>query len=67
MAGFALYAKPLVSTIWDKAQECFKKQAGLWQIKGEIMFLKGNRDIVCIADTSMGKILFCSFICSFCL
>ncbi|KIJ10662.1 hypothetical protein PAXINDRAFT_44431, partial [Paxillus involutus ATCC 200175] len=46
-----------LSTIRDKAQECFGKRACLWQLKITEAFLKGDRDIVCVVGTSMGKTL----------
>ncbi|KIK79506.1 hypothetical protein PAXRUDRAFT_140506 [Paxillus rubicundulus Ve08.2h10] len=56
MVGLASEA-PSLSTIQDKAQQCFGKRACLWQLKIAEAFLKGDCDIVCIAGTSMGKTL----------
>ncbi len=48
---------PSLSAICDKAQEVFSKRPCLWQLKIAEAFLKGDRDIVCIAGTGMGKTL----------
>ena len=48
---------PSLSAIRDKAQEVFSKRPCLWQLKIAEAFLKGDRDIVCIAGTGIGKTL----------
>ena len=58
---------PSLSAIREKAQQTFSKRPCLWQLTIAEAFLKGDRDIVCIAGTGMGKtltfwlpLLFCS-------
>ena len=46
-----------LSVIRERAKEVFKKTPCLWQLKITEVFLKQDRDIVCIAGTGMGKTL----------
>ncbi|KIJ10932.1 hypothetical protein PAXINDRAFT_85280 [Paxillus involutus ATCC 200175] len=48
---------PSLAAIRDKAHQVFSKRPCLWQLKIAEAFLKGDRDIVCIAGTGMGKTL----------
>ncbi|KAG1766132.1 hypothetical protein EV702DRAFT_1272018, partial [Suillus placidus] len=46
---------PSLGIIRDITQQHFGKRPCLWQIKITQAFIETNRDIVCIAGTSMGK------------
>ncbi|KAG1798864.1 P-loop containing nucleoside triphosphate hydrolase protein, partial [Suillus plorans] len=46
---------PSLGVIRDITQQRFGKRPCLWQIKITQAFIEANRDIVCIAGTSMGK------------
>ncbi|KAG1762510.1 P-loop containing nucleoside triphosphate hydrolase protein [Suillus placidus] len=46
---------PSLGIIRDVTQQRFGKRPCLWQIKITQAFIETNRDIVCIAGTSMGK------------
>ncbi|KAF9219929.1 P-loop containing nucleoside triphosphate hydrolase protein [Gyrodon lividus] len=48
---------PSLSAIRDEAQEVFAKRPCLWQLQVAEAFLRGDRYIVCIAGTGMGKTL----------
>ena len=48
---------PTSSTIQARTQEVFHVKPCLWQIKVAEAILQGDKDVLCIAGTGMGKLL----------